>query len=95
VSDILEDAPLNEPDEVSRANELAMRDTAEHISRVRAAVQPERVPDGHGGFIYQRADADGNYPFPDCVDCEDPIPSVRLGMGRIRCVGCQTRKERK
>lgn len=95
MSDIAEDADLSCTDEIDRANEIAMRDTAEHVQRVRDAVQPERMPDGNGGWVYQRADSNGDYPFPDCVDCEDPIPSVRLAMGRIRCVPCQTHKERK
>lgn len=31
----------------------------------------------------------------DCVDCSDPMPDVRLRMGRIRCVYCQELLEAK
>lgn len=30
----------------------------------------------------------------DCIDCEEPIPEARLAMGRIRCVECQSRREK-
>ena len=25
-----------------------------------------------------------------CVDCDESIPVVRLQLGRVRCVGCQS-----
>lgn len=31
----------------------------------------------------------------NCVNCEDSLPKVRLTMGRIRCVACQTLLEKK
>jgi len=29
-----------------------------------------------------------------CFDCHDELPQVRLLLGRVRCVRCQTRAER-
>ncbi len=29
-----------------------------------------------------------------CVDCDDPLPAVRIAYKRIRCACCQTEKER-
>lgn len=40
-------------------------------------------PENHPGF-------DGWH----CVDCEDEIPTKRLGLGRIRCIDCQEYKDR-
>lgn len=42
--------------------------------------QPEKHPDFDGWH---------------CVDCGDEIPAKRLGLGRIRCIGCQDYKERR
>jgi len=30
----------------------------------------------------------------ECVDCDEPIKPARLAMGKIRCVDCQSRRER-
>lgn len=30
-----------------------------------------------------------------CVRCEDPIQPARLKLGKVRCVDCQTRQERR
>lgn len=45
--------------------------------------------------------ADQNKPqtHPDfdganCVRCEEPIPTARLAMGRVRCTACQTLVDR-
>lgn len=37
---------------------------------------------------------DGTWPHPECVDCDEEIPLLRLQMGRIRCVHCQSEIER-
>lgn len=31
----------------------------------------------------------------DCAVCDDPLPPLRLTMGKVRCVACQTLLERK
>lgn len=73
----------NHPDEIDRANELAARYTEAQIDEVRRRNKPEQV---------QRKD--GSWPEPDCVECGDPIPPLRLSLGKIRCTCCQTALER-
>ncbi len=82
---------LSRTDVLDRASGITMRATAEAERAVRALNDPQSVPDGKGGRIYQVADKDGVYPIPDCVNprCGDVIPLLRLKMGRIRCVHCQ------
>lgn len=41
-----------------------------------------------------RPEKDPNFDGQHCVECEDPIPAARLAMGRVRCVPCQTFKEK-
>lgn len=36
-------------------------------------------------------DFDGNH----CVDCEEPILVARLKLGKVRCVPCQQRLEKR
>jgi len=36
-----------------------------------------------------------NFDGEHCVGCGEPLPSVRLAMGRVRCTECQGREERK
>lgn len=50
--------------------------------------------------IERAARANGAEKHPDfdglhCVECDDTIPALRLNMGKVRCVICQTTKERK
>lgn len=49
------------------------------IARAAAAVAPESDPD-----------FDGKH----CLDCPTIIPKARRDLGRIRCVACQTIKEK-
>ncbi len=38
---------------------------------------------------------DGSYAITECVDCDEPLNAARLNVGSIRCVHCQTAKEKK
>lgn len=38
---------------------------------------------------------DSRFNGTDCIDCEEPLPAVRLNMGKVRCVGCQNDAEKK
>lgn len=93
------DNDMNSADVLDQASGLTMRNNAAAEQAVRAQLAPEKFPDGKGGFIEQKvrpgADPDevSSYPIPDCVGCDDPIPLLRLKMGRIRCTACQERKE--
>lgn len=50
---------------------------------VRAKAAPEQVPN-----------PDGSWPMTKCIDCDEELNAVRLMMGRIRCIACQTHKEK-
>lgn len=88
---------LSKTDLLDRASGITMRATAEAERAVRLQNEPQRVPDGKGEWIYQIPDENGVYPIPDCVNelCGEPIPLLRLQMGRIRCVHCQALIEAK
>ncbi len=56
---------------------------AERHSAIQAAIannQPQTHPDFDG---------------ESCLDCGEEIPELRLSMGKIRCVYCQTATEQK
>lgn len=90
---------MHSADVLDQASGLTMRHTAAAEQEVRARNAPEKYPDGQGGWLVQvptpGADPDKaeSYPIQYCVGCEDDIPLLRLKMGRIRCTGCQERKE--
>lgn len=92
---IREDDELRSTDVIAQANEIAMRDTAGLVAVARAASAPEGVPDGKGGVTLQVKQEDGSYPVRECVACDDPLPLGRQELGRIRCVDCQTLKEKR
>ena len=63
-------------------NEDGVRD-----ARRKAAPEQEQLPDG-------------TWPTTECVgyageECGDDLPEARLKMGRIRCVRCQQKKEKR
>lgn len=35
-----------------------------------------------------------NFDGANCAVCADPLPALRLAMGKVRCVYCQTRLEK-
>lgn len=42
----------------------------------------------------QEQNPDGSWPVTECVECEVELPQLRIEMGRVRCVDCQTLKEK-
>lgn len=90
---------MHSADVLDQAAGLTMRQNAAAEQAIRAKNAPEKFPDGRGGFIEQKArpgadpEQASSYPMPECVTCDDPIPLLRLKMGRIRCTGCQERRE--
>jgi RNA polymerase-binding transcription factor DksA len=60
----------------------AAREESERAAGVEAAAASTR-PESHPEF-------DGTH----CVECDNPIPQLRLAMGKVRCVFCQTTKEK-
>jgi hypothetical protein len=66
-------------DNLDKAAELQQLYNDANIARVRAAAAPETNPDFDG---------------ETCVACGTDMIPERLAMGRIRCVLCQTAKEK-
>lgn len=65
-------------DEADIASALEMGFIAKALADHKTKVAPESHPD-----------FDGEH----CIDCDAEIPEVRLNMGRIRCVECQSELE--
>lgn len=65
-------------DEADIASALEMGFIAKALADHKTKVAPESHPD-----------FDGEH----CIDCDAEIPEVRLNMGRIRCVDCQSELE--
>jgi RNA polymerase-binding transcription factor DksA len=70
-------------DDLDQAAELTQTRVDDAVAAVRRKARPEQVQN-----------LDGSWPSPLCVDCDDDIPPLRLSLGRIRCVYCQTAIER-
>lgn len=67
-------------DPLDEATALSASLTDQAIAAARRTTAPETHPDFDG---------------ESCIDCGDTIPAARLALGRIRCVRCQTLKERR
>lgn len=67
-------------DEMDMASELEIMFNEGAIAAVCCRLQPEH---------------DEAFDGANCVECEDPLPELRLRIGRIRCVACQTRVEQR
>lgn len=67
-------------DEGDLASAYQMRENAIALQKAMAANAPETHPDFDGS---------------SCVSCGDDIPAARLTLGKVRCVVCQNKIERK
>lgn len=76
----VEDAGPDVYDEADIASAFEMALTNRAIEETRAKAAPESHPDFDG---------------ESCLDCGDTIIPERLALGRIRCVICQERLEKK
>lgn len=74
---------MTEADDLDRASDLAAQRVDDAIKEVRRQALPEQVC------------VDGVWPHPECVDCDTEIPKERLELGKVRCVSCQARLERR
>lgn len=70
-------------EQVDAANYFADLHNRCSEAKARAKAAPEQVPN-----------PDGSWPLTTCIDCDEELNSVRLMMGRVRCIACQTHKER-
>lgn len=84
-------------DPLDAATDNALMENQSHLEVARKAVAPERTLGEHGQWIYQVEGEDGSFPHTQCVeeDCGDDLPRLRMEMGRIRCVDCQTKREKR
>jgi len=71
-------------DEIDRAAAIANAHNEACVDSARMAMRPQQEPDEHG-----------RYPVTDCAECGEDIPVERLRLGRIYCVDCQDRMERR
>lgn len=67
------------PDPADIANDVVEVCQADAERRARGKSAPET-----------HADFDGLH----CVDCGEPIHTARLGLGKVRCVDCQSQLEK-
>lgn len=71
------------PDPIDNAQVTADRFTTASLALARAKFIPE-----------QTRNEDGTWPIVECVDCGEELTSARLLMARVRCIACQTHKEK-
>lgn len=64
---------------MEHAEERERQAREDAIERSARAMAPQYHPDFNGA---------------DCALCDDPLPALRLAMGKVRCVMCQTRLEK-
>lgn len=74
----------SEADDLDRAADLTQQLNDMALADVRGKARPQ-----------QTQNADGTWPSPYCVECEEEIPLARLNLGRIRCIDCQQVLERR
>lgn len=65
-------------DEADQASMIQMAENAQALAKIKARLAPEKHPDFDG---------------KTCIGCADDIPQLRLDMGKIRCVHCQSALE--
>lgn len=71
------------PDILDVASELSQHYIDDAVAAASRKARPEQVQN-----------ADGSWPHPDCVECDNEIPEGRLlATGKIRCVFCQAKIE--
>jgi len=71
-------------DELEHAAHLQDQLNIAGVKHVRKALAPETPKGVDGRHIKQFI----------CIECEDPLPPIRMAMGRLRCTTCQVEKER-
>lgn len=74
--------PLDQADQVTQSH---MDDAISHAAHLSA---PEQMP-------VLNADGVLVWPVTECVDCGDEIEEGRLALGKVRCLRCQTRLEKR
>lgn len=75
---------MTEADDLDRASDLTLIQTGDALDAVRYLARPE-----------QEQLPDGSWPQTECGECGEEIPEARLKLGKVRCIDCQTVRERR
>lgn len=70
-------------DQIDAANHIAEKYNSSLVAAARLKSAPEQVQN-----------PDGTWPVTECNDCGEDLEPHRLAHARIRCVPCQTYKEK-
>lgn len=82
----------DELDVASQAMAVAAAVAREEAKR---RVMPESTREVDGSITTQGKDEQGKWKIPDCVICGEENAIGRMELGRIRCINCQTRIEKR
>ena len=80
----MDDASEKSADVIDAANDLAFKRNEAMVQAARQRNKPE-----------QKQNEDGSWPITECEDCGDGLTDLRLQMARVRCVPCQTIREKR
>jgi RNA polymerase-binding transcription factor DksA len=69
---------------IDKACEVEAECTAKAVEAAMKKAKPEQVQN-----------EDGTWPTLYCVDCDEEIEKPRLLLGKVRCIACQTKLEKK
>lgn len=69
---------------IDKACEVEAAATAKAIKAAMLRARPEQVQN-----------EDGTWPTIYCVGCDEEIEKPRLLLGKVRCIACQTRLEKR
>lgn len=69
----------------------ALADEADRASVIEAAFNADALRDAR---LKAQAEKHPDFDGKHCVECGEELPRVRLALGRVRCVECQSMLER-
>lgn len=73
-------------DPVDQASQITDDATNDAVAAIRRAAAPEQVPDENGTYAHTH-----------CIeeDCGEELPIERLRLGKVRCVTCQSLRDKR
>jgi len=84
MTSIFQDEQERCADLIDEAGRITHMHNQHYIAAARAKSAPEQV-----------RSEDGTWPVTECVECSAELNHARLLMGRVRCIACQTDKEKR
>ena len=86
-------------DPIDHACQVETRMRENDVAMARALSKPEQVQvpalDEDGKPLLLDGCPIMYWPITECVDCDDDIPPARLELGKVRCVICQGKLEKR